>query len=136
MQIPESSYAQSRGTQRQSNQRGFTLLEIMVAFAIFALATGAWMKVLGSSSRTQSTIEIRQMALWSARNQLNLIMLGEEQASAGDLRQGPYQFQWQLERQSTDTPGIDRLQLQVLNADTEALEASQLAVLNAYQYVR
>jgi|GEM_PF-2992566 len=135
MRNPEPAYAQQSCPQRTSAERGFTLLEIMVAFAIFALAAGAWMKVLGGSSRIQSTVEIRQMALWSARNQLNLVMLGEEQASAGQIQQGPYRFRWQLERQPTDTPGIDRLQLQIFNTNQNALEAPQLATLDAYQYV-
>jgi type II secretion system protein I len=51
------------------NQRGFTLIEVAVAFAIFALAVGALLEAFGGSvRRTQSTRDVE--ASWMTAQSL------------------------------------------------------------------
>jgi len=94
-------------------ERGFTLLEVMVAFGVFALAGLVWFKVIASSSHLQQELETRQMALWTAHNQLVLVMSGLSREVAGAQNQGDHQFRWSLEYQDTDTPGMGRFDVRV-----------------------
>lgn len=50
--------------------KGFTLIEVMVALAIFAIAMSALMSAMNSSSRNLSSLQNRTMAQWLATNHL------------------------------------------------------------------
>lgn len=115
-------------------QQGFTLLEIMVAFTIFAIACGAYLKVLGSSARTIATVEQRQMAQWTARNQLTLALLGQVNPNTGEIFQGPYKFRWQLKRNATDNELVDRLEVSIWMADQQATQV--LARLTGFDHAQ
>jgi general secretion pathway protein I len=61
----------SRANKTNTKQIGFTLIEVMVAVAIFALAGGAIMKAVYEHLRSISTLEQITFATWVANNELS-----------------------------------------------------------------
>lgn len=55
--------------------RGFTLIEVLVALTILAVALTAAMRALGSMIETSSALESRMLAAWSAENHLAALRL-------------------------------------------------------------
>jgi general secretion pathway protein I len=55
--------------------RGFTLLEVLVALAVFATSAAALIYSLGESTRAQAYMEHKTLAHWIAMNQLSLTRL-------------------------------------------------------------
>ncbi len=52
---------------------GFTLLEVLVALAVFAIVSAALVKNAASSVKQTAQLEERTIAIWLAENQLNEI---------------------------------------------------------------
>lgn len=109
-------------------QRGFTLLEVMVATFIFALAITAFSAVLGRSANSVATIEQRQFALLSAHNRLALALTGEPDAE-GSLHNGGYDFTWTLQRHPTTDANLSRLEVQIYSTT----DASPQLTLKGFQ---
>lgn len=55
-------------TMRKSE--GFTLIEVMIALAIFAIAMSALMSAMGNSARNLSGLQNRTLAQWIASNRM------------------------------------------------------------------
>ncbi|NIE87948.1 MULTISPECIES: type II secretion system minor pseudopilin GspI [unclassified Burkholderia] len=91
-------------------QRGFTLIEVLVALAIVAIALGAVMRAIGALAADTDTARMRLLALWSADNALGAIRISTAFPPVGSTSfacpQGPYAF---VCRQSVSAMAMPRL---------------------------
>jgi len=103
---------------------GFTLLEVMVALMVLAIALGA--VVTASTSYTNNLRHLRDMTLahWVAVNKMNEITLTEAWPKAG-LKKGSItmakrDWNWRVDVQNTPDPAVRRVEIEVrLDADDE-----------------
>ena len=58
--------------------RGFTLLEVLVALAVVALGLSAAFAATGQSARTTEQLRVRTLAQWAAADALTALRLAEE----------------------------------------------------------
>lgn len=104
-------YRSGSGTPcRRSRQGGFTLIEVMVAFMVFALLFGVVLQILSTSvGNTRLSGEYTQAALWA---QSKLDVLGLEQMIEPGVTQGSFDenYDWVMEVNETevvDERGLD-----------------------------
>jgi general secretion pathway protein I len=84
----------SRCTRRQ---QGFSLLEVIAAIMLLAVAFTALMKVAGSAiSLTQNAAEHSEAAMW-ARGKLDSAFVGESVRPGNSSGQFNAKFRWQLD---------------------------------------
>ncbi|MFZ0870053.1 MAG: prepilin-type N-terminal cleavage/methylation domain-containing protein [Rhodanobacter sp.] len=78
-------------------QRGFSLLEVIAAIMLLAVAFTALMKVAGSAiSLTQNAAEHSEAAMW-ARGKLDSAFVGESLQTGSSSGQFNAKFRWQLD---------------------------------------
>jgi general secretion pathway protein I len=68
----------------KNNHKGFTLLEVLVALAVFAVAAISLMKVSESQLRLSQTLEEKTFAHWVALNMLTEMQAGQDWPSIGE----------------------------------------------------
>lgn len=97
--------------------RGFSLIELLVALAVFALAVLALLNLAGESTRTAVLLEERVLAGVVAENRAveSMIEPLERIAAepAGTESAGDLQWQWSRSVQATEEPGIVRIDIRV-----------------------
>jgi len=69
---------------RRSRPRGFTLIEILVALAIVAVALAAGMRAIAQSTDGATALKQRTLALWVAQNRLAAAQLETMLPSVGE----------------------------------------------------
>nr|WP_298145837.1 type II secretion system minor pseudopilin GspI [uncultured Pseudomonas sp.] len=96
---------------------GFTLLEVLVALAIFALVAASVLTASGRSLQTAARLEDKTLAMWIADNRLTELQLSETPPSdgrdKGELDFAGRRWQWQSEIQATSEPSMRRVTLWV-----------------------
>ncbi|MGY6588887.1 MAG: type II secretion system minor pseudopilin GspI [Wenzhouxiangella sp.] len=87
-------------SRRQIPARGFTLLEVLVALAVVAIALAALARVGAQAMDTQAQLESRTLALWVADNLVNELRLEPPGASSlrrsGSSEMGRREWHWDL----------------------------------------
>lgn len=117
-------------------QRGFTLLEVLVALVIVGTALGASLRAVGSLTQNSNGLRSAMMATWSAENRLVQIRLARTFPAVGkqsfDCPQGDMQLVCQEEVIASPNPRLRRVEVSVVdqnNPERRIIKLVQL-VLN------
>ncbi len=114
-------------------RRGFTLVEILVALAIVAIALSAGMRALAQAADGASILKSRTLALWVAQNVLARAEMADPTpptgASAGDETQAAARFLWRATISPTPNPAFRRIDIVVAAPDAPDYA---LATLSGY----
>jgi general secretion pathway protein I len=94
------------------NQRGMTLIEVMVAMAVLAMAGLALLKTSHEQVRNMNALEQKQIAGWVADNQLTLQMLRPSPGS-GIQQQAGRVWYWRVTYVPTSQPGVTAVEVEV-----------------------
>ncbi len=105
------------------NSRGFTLLEIMVALAVLALAMGALIKTASDFTSNQTYLRDRTMTAWVARNVLVQYQLDAQWPRVGEkkgtLKMGWQEWEWLADISQTEEEKLRRIDVEVRALDSD-----------------
>lgn len=104
---------------------GFTLIEVLVALVIVAIALGAGMKAAGALTNNADRLQRMSAAQWCAENQLVEMRLQRQFPGVGEsafsCEQFGIGFQGQVVTQPTPNPNFRRVDVVVGDAQTPSL---------------
>ena len=104
---------------------GFTLVEVMVALAVVALAVPALLFTLFQQLEGTEYLRDRSVASWVAANRLNELKLVVAKQGAvpegqlsGETRLAQRDWYWWIEQEGTEVPGFIRVDINVATEET------------------
>ncbi len=94
---------------------GFTLVEILVALAIVAVALAAGMRALAQAADGAGTLKARTLALWVAQNRLAAAQLATPWpalgSTTGNATQASLAFAWRATVSGTPNPALRKVEI-------------------------
>lgn len=120
---------------RRHLQQGFTLLEVLVALAVLALAMGAVIKATSDYTANQSYLRDRTLAMWVARNVLVQYQVTGQWLSVGERKgtqeMGDQEWRWLARISQTEESELRRLDVEVYPVDSDDDE-NPVSVLSGF----
>ena len=105
-------------------QGAFTLVEILVAVTIIAVALGAIVRGMAMYTHNASYLRQRTIAIWVAHNRLTEIELAptwpDEGRSDGDAEMAGFKWRWFVEVKKTPDEKLRRIDIRVQLKDKDA----------------
>ena len=102
--------------------RGFTLVEILVALAIVAIALTAGMRALTQATDSAAALKARTLALWIAQDRLAAAQIETPWpalgAYTGEAQQAGATFVWSATVATTPNPAFRRIEIVVAEPQT------------------
>jgi len=108
---------------------GFTLLEVMVALFVVAVALGGVIKVMGSAAQNSSRLTNKTFAQWVALNKITELKIQQEWPKFGDSKgekeMADQKWRWVQKTIKTADENVKRIELSVWGSE-ESEDASPL----------
>ena len=102
--------------------RAFTLIEVLVALAIVAVALAAGMRAVAQSADGATALKARTLALWVAQNRLAQTQLARPApprgVTEGAETQASLRFAWRQTVTDTPNPAFRRVEIAVSDPGT------------------
>ena len=96
---------------------GFTLIEVLIALAVLAIAMAAVIKVSASNTSNTAYLKEKSIAHWIAVNKANELRLAENWPSVGTKKgsvvMAKQEWRWQLKVSNTPDKNIRRMDIEV-----------------------
>ena len=109
---------------------GFTLVEVLVALAILAVALAAGFRSVAQSAETATALKSRTLALWVAQNRLAEAQLEAPTPAVGERTgreaQAGATFSWHITISGTPNPAFRKIDISVADASTPDYVLSHL----------
>lgn len=110
-----------------SRARGFTLIEMIAAVAVLAIAMAAILSGMARYADNAAHLRERTIALWVAHNRLAEIELEpawpDVGKSDGDMEMAGQKWKWKAEVLKTPDDHLRRIDIQVLSPNREGAAA-------------
>ena len=107
----------------RTRQRGFTLIEVLVALAVVAISLTALVGAAGKVTRDDSGLRDRTFASWVAMNELTSIRLAKTIPGGGsldgDADMGGTKWHWKATFSTTADPNLERVDVVVSTEDKQ-----------------
>lgn len=99
------------------NSRGFTLLEVLIALAILAVALAAALRATGVATDNTTELKTRLLSNWVAQNRLAEHIGTRSFPAAGDkegtAEQAKLKFRWRETVSDTPNPAFRKIEIRV-----------------------
>jgi general secretion pathway protein I len=109
---------------RKCYQRGFTLLEVLVALAVITISLSAVIKVVSETTNTTIYLKEKTLAQWVASNKVVEYRMRRDWPavgrSNGTATMGDVEWGWLVEVKDTPDPTVRRLEVSVKPATQKA----------------
>lgn len=118
------SHARHHHPAQSKPSHGFTLLEVLVALAVFAGAALAVMQAGSSSLRNLVILQDKMLAGWVAENQLALLsLLPPAERQRGETQMANRTWYWRSESVPTSGSSLTAIEIQVSRQPQGSAEA-------------
>ncbi len=119
-----------------NTQRGFTLIEVLVALLVFGLIATAAAEVGSQYIASYERIRDKTMAGWIADNRISELRLQEElpgiSENSDDLDYGPFRWQVTTAVLGTEEPTMRRIEVTVARFRGDGSEPVPVHTLSAF----
>jgi general secretion pathway protein I len=110
---------------------GFTLVEVLVAVAVLAIAMAAVIGAMARQADNAGYLKQKTLALWVAHNRLAEVQLQPDVPdtgrSDGKVEMGGVEWQWESVVQATEDQRLRRIDIVVRRPDDERGSLAQLS---------
>lgn len=111
---------------RPRHGAGFTLIEILVALAVLAIAVAAVVAAVSGNINNEAYLRDRTLAHWVGMNKIAELQVSKDWPSVGtqhgESLMATRQWSWQVKVSATEDPDVRRLDVEVF-ADQDQKQA-------------
>jgi general secretion pathway protein I len=120
----------------RNHQSGFTLLEVLLALSVIAIALTALLKAISQNIESARRIKEKTVSHWIAMQgvamiQLNLLQVNQSQESTQDTTMLNEHWYWRVKVSSTPQKNIQKISILVSTEKTGSFREE----LQAFRYV-
>lgn len=119
-----------------STQKGFTLIEVLVALLVFSLIATAAAQVGGQYIASYERIRDKTLAGWLADNRINELRLEENlpgiSENSRDTDYGPFRWKVTTRILGTEEPNMRRVEVTIARYRGDGSEPAPMHTLSAF----